>query len=337
MPMTNLWQDIVQAISDKDLKRAEVSVARLLKNDLSESDRARTLIYRARVRLLGLRPDDAMADIHEALDADEHIKQHPYTIEVLADTHFQRFEIASAGFSDRQDVIQAQAYYHQIIQEHPDYENLGWIYYQLGRTQLVANEPAQAKQSFQQGLFQPSWNKALTAYCYERLAFIAYYEQRAPREALTLIDKTLHTYPAEESRTWWIQAHLMRTKILQDLDIERAIRSARYIVGQASDPIYNKAVLAEVLFASAEMYAKSPGYERDAIGALQQFLQISRKPVGVDVTWSRAYEMLGDAHFTLGQFDQAMSAYQLCLQYNPYHPWEEAIVRRIEALNEMRK
>ena len=75
--MANLWQDVVQAISDKDLKRAEVAVARLLKNDLSEADRARTLIYRARVRLLGLRPDEAMDDIREAFAADEQIRQHP--------------------------------------------------------------------------------------------------------------------------------------------------------------------------------------------------------------------------------------------------------------------
>jgi len=335
--MANLWQDVIQAINHKDLKRAEIAVARLLKVELGNHDRARTLVYRARIRLLGLRPDDAMSDIQEAQAVDEHIKQHPYTLEVLADTHFQRFEVASAGFSDRQDVLQAQAYYHQIIRDYNDYDNLGWIYYQLGRTLLVVNEPLAARQAFQDGLFQPSWNKALSAYCYERLAFIAYYEYRKPREALTLIDKALHTYPTEESRTWWIQSHLMRTKILQDLDTERAIRSARYILGQASDPAYGKIVLAEVLFASAELYAKSAGYERDTITTLQQFFQISRKPVGVDVTWSRAYEMLGDAHFTQGQFDQAMNAYQLCLQYNPYHPWEEAIRQRIVALSEMKK
>src|SRR5690606_15759313 len=62
---------------------------------------------------------------------------------------------------------------------------------------------------------------------------------------------------------------------------------------------------------------------------LQQFLQLSRKPLGVDVTWSRVYEMLGDAYFKTAQYSAAASAYQNALQFNPYHPWELSLLYRI--------
>jgi tetratricopeptide (TPR) repeat protein len=62
---------------------------------------------------------------------------------------------------------------------------------------------------------------------------------------------------------------------------------------------------------------------------LQHFLQISKKPLGVDVTWARVYEMLGDAYFKTGQYSAAAGSYQAVLQFNPYHPWEVSLYFRI--------
>jgi tetratricopeptide (TPR) repeat protein len=58
-------------------------------------------------------------------------------------------------------------------------------------------------------------------------------------------------------------------------------------------------------------------------------MQYSKKPLGVDVTWSRVHELLGDAYFQLGQFMMAADAYEAALQHNPYHPWEISLHYRI--------
>jgi tetratricopeptide (TPR) repeat protein len=71
------------------------------------------------------------------------------------------------------------------------------------------------------------------------------------------------------------------------------------------------------------------GREREVINNLTQFTQLSRKPLGVDVTWSRVHEMLGDAYYRIGQFAAAANAYSGALQYNPYHPWETSLHYRI--------
>jgi tetratricopeptide (TPR) repeat protein len=85
--------------------------------------------------------------------------------------------------------------------------------------------------------------------------------------------------------------------------------------------------LAEALFTAGEFAVSL----KDAEGYLsvQQFLQVSKRPLGVDVTWSRVHEMLGDAYFRLGQYDEATSSYLAALQFNPYHPWEISVYFRI--------
>jgi tetratricopeptide (TPR) repeat protein len=336
--MVDLWQEIRDYIREHDSKRAEISIGRLLRTDLSPLERARIHIYRAQSRLLTLRPDEALDDIHyaEALFTD--ILKEPFTQEAYGDAYLQRFETASAGFADKTDVQRALSIYEILIQKFPDYDNLGWIYYQLGRAALVNNTPDEARDAFYKGLFNPSNVKSLTAYCYERLAFIALYEDRRAHYALTMIDKAIDTYPSKETNVWLVQAHLIRTKILREINIERTLASARFTTNlAASDNSFGKGFMADILFSIAEIYSKCQGYERDTVTTLQQFCQTSRRPVGVDVTWSRAHEMLGDAHYALSAFDSALHAYELCLHYNPDHPWGDAIRERITQLAESKK
>lgn len=336
--MADVWQEIVEAIRERDSKRAEIIIGRLLKTEMPSSERARAYVYRARTRLLTLRPDEALDDLQHAQSLSSEVLKDVFAQEVYGDAHLQRFEIASAGFADKTDVQKALSIYQQLIQQFPEYDNLGWIYYQLGRATLVNNIPDEARDAFYKGLFNPSNVKSLTAYCYERLAFIALYEDRQARYALTMIDKAIDTYPSRETNIWLIQAHLMRTKILREIDIERTLISARHTLNLAtSDSSFSKGFLADILFSVAEIYSKCSGYERDTIVTLQQFCQVSRRPVGVDVTWSRAHEMLGDAHYALASFELALTAYELCLHYNPYHPWGDAIRERIAQLTDFKK
>jgi tetratricopeptide (TPR) repeat protein len=58
-------------------------------------------------------------------------------------------------------------------------------------------------------------------------------------------------------------------------------------------------------------------------------MQLSKNPVGVDVTWSRAYEMLADAYFETQQYEAAVMAYHNALDCNPDHPWEESLHYRV--------
>jgi tetratricopeptide (TPR) repeat protein len=87
--------------------------------------------------------------------------------------------------------------------------------------------------------------------------------------------------------------------------------------------------LIEALLTAGELLSGLDGRERDVVNYLQQFLQIAKKPLGVDVTWSRVHEMLGDAYFKLGEYGTAAESFQAALQFNPYHPWEVSLRYRI--------
>jgi tetratricopeptide (TPR) repeat protein len=111
---------------------------------------------------------------------------------------------------------------------------------------------------------------------------------------------------------------------------EQALSAAEQALTLAENPgVENRPAWAEALLAAGELTASMAGREREAVSHLQQFLQVSRKPLGVDVTWSRVYEVLGDAYFELSQYEQAANAFRSALQYNPYHPWETSLLFRI--------
>lgn len=329
--MQDQMQMVDALLARGEIKRAEMLVAKQLRSQLTPPERARALICRARARLAGLRPEEALDDLtaSQALLPLEFEK--PDSLELEADCYFARFELAAVGFADRGDIAHAQLLYQRLVEETSGYTNQGWAYYQLGRIALMVSDSTEAEHCFRLALFAPSHLKTLTAFCYERLGFIAFYEQRDLNNALGLLNKAVDTYPTGEKHGWLVQVHLLRSKVLREMhDYQQALQAAETALAIASGGSpQDRHSMAEALLTTGELLASMEGRDRETIAHLQQFLQISRKPLGVDVTWSRVHEMLGDAYFRLGQYDLTGQAYQAALDYNPYHPWEISLYYRI--------
>ncbi len=326
-----LLSEIDDLLARNNIKKAEILIAKYLRADLPVRERATALIQRARIRLRSLRPEEAIEDILLARELMPATFDNPETLELLGDSYLARFESATVGFADRGDTTQAHLLYSQILEQSPNYSNRGWVYYQLGRIALSDNLVDKAEEALRQALLTPSHVRALTAYCYERLGFLAFYERRELQLAMGFLDKAVDTYPASENQAWLVQVHILRSRVLREQRAYRqAIVAAETAVTVAVSVLpEQRPILAEALLTAGEMLAGFAGRERDSINYLQQFLQITRKPLGVDVTWSRVHEMLGDAYFNLMQHDLATEAYEAALHYNPYNPWEISLHYRI--------
>lgn len=328
--MQKQFQQIERLIELRQIKKAEVQIARALRSTRAPRSQAKLLLYRARVRLLTARPDEALDDIETAIQNLDHETPPADILELKADCFLARFELSPPGFAERASVRKAQDLYQQIIEQHQQYTNLGWVYYQLGRISLIIDRVAAAEKFFHRALLSPSHVRALTAYCYERLGFIAFYESRQNHQSLTFLNKAIDTYPDSEPPLWKVQVYILCSRVLREIQPDDALRAAEQALQIAStDNSGNRAVLSEALFTIAELLYHRKQYHETLIDYLQQFIQVTRTPPGVDVTWSRVYEMLADSYFDLKQFDHAISAYEKALQFNPDHPWEENLRYRI--------
>jgi tetratricopeptide (TPR) repeat protein len=323
-------RQIKSLLSVGDVRRAETSIAKLLRSELSPADEAQVLALRARARLLAARPEEALDDIARAR---QHIDDRSLQMELLelsGDAHFARFELASLGFADRSHVRAAQECYSQIIRDAPDYPNRGWIHYQSGRIYLTEGQTDEAIQCFIDALLNPSPLPGLTAFCFERLGFVHVYEKRDLRRALGFLDKALYAYPTTEARVWVVRLQTLRARVLKDLgradDAVEAIETAIGIAQQNDD---TRIALADAFLTAGELYSQVSTRDKEVVARLQQYLQITRKPPGIDVTWSRVHEMLGTAYFNLGQYASSAAAYADALTYNPYHPWEATLLYQI--------
>lgn len=316
-------------VSKRDYKRAEVLIARALRLTLETGERVRLLLARARVRLKSGRIDDALLDLQkvESLTGDDF--HQPHVLELLADCYLARFELATVGFSDRADTDRAHSTYKRILNSHPTYTNSGWVRYQMGRVLLTEYKTQEAIACFQAALLEPSVVSSLTSFCYERLGFIDFYELRQLDRALHLLNKAIDTYPVHEDAYWLVQVQTLRSRVLRELkQIDEAVDAARSAVNIAASS-ESKRGMADALLSVSETLAPLPNRERETIQYLQQFVQISKKPLGIDVTWARVYEMLGDAHYRTNQYANALAAYEASLLYNPYTPWEMSLHYRL--------
>lgn len=324
-------QQIDSLLDARELKKAEVLIARQLRAEPSVTLRADLLLRRARARLIGLHPDDALEDILTARALEEERGDTPEVLELLADSYFARFELSPVGFAERGDAEQALAKYQEIITHHPDYENSGWVYYQLGRVLLSAGQPEQASECLQTALLKPSHVRALTALCYERLGFIHLFDYRNPGAALSFLDKAATTYPPGEPEVWLGQLHILRSRALREQQeypaALRAATEALTIMEQAGQDM--RSGQQDAHLALGEILTRVPGRESEAVSHLQMFLQIGKKPLGVDVTWSRVNELLGDMLYRLERHDAAIDAYNNALSFNPYHPWQATLFHQI--------
>ena len=247
-----------ELLNKRDIKRAEVLIARSLRAELSVRERARLLIARARARLLSARVDDALEDLDHARDLLLDEFETPLTIELLADCHFARFELASVGFADRSDTAQALAAYERILADFPEYSNRGWIYYQRGRILLTENRTEDAVDCFQNALLTPSIVTTLTAYCYERLGFVAFYEHRDFDHALSFLSKAVSTYSTGDDRLWLVHVHTLRSRVFRETrNYDSAIDAANTAINVAQNG-EGKAGLADALLNAAETLMALP-------------------------------------------------------------------------------
>jgi tetratricopeptide (TPR) repeat protein len=327
--MKQQFEQIEALIEARDVRKAEAIIANLLRSEPSQEQYLELLGYRIHVRLIASRVDDALHDLAEIQNANPQRSEHPHMLALVADCHLARFEIATVGFAKKEDLQVAKDLYQQIIDRFPAYDNLAWVYYQKGRAALISGEASSAETAFQKALFSPSKVAPLAACCYERLAFIAFYELRQAPQALIYLQKAIDIFPVKAASTWLIQVYLLRSRVLKDIDLNQAIEAAQEALKIASDDGQNRSLIAETTFALAELLATKVGSETEIIRYLQKFTQNSKAPLGVDVTWSRAYEMLGDAYYARKYYEEAVDAYRNVLLFNPYHPWEETVYYRM--------
>lgn len=325
--MNTLFNQIDDLLSRREIKKAEVQIAKQLRSDPSPKLRAELLLRRARARLIGQHPDDTLEDIQTARALAPDLAELPRVLELLADTYFARFELSAIGFTERNDADQALALYQRILDTTPDYENAGWILYQKGRVLLSAGETDAANNCLQEALLRSSTVSSLTALCYERLAFIHLFDYRNITAALSFLDKAAVTYPTTEPEAWLGQLYLLRSRALRERqDHDNALAAAVQalnIMEQLGQDM--RGGQQDSHLAIGEILAQMPGREGDAAAHLQQFLQLGKKPLGIDVTWSRVNELLGDMLFQQDRYDAAVEAYQNALSFNPYHPWQSTI------------
>ncbi|MEO8607680.1 MAG: tetratricopeptide repeat protein [Chloroflexota bacterium] len=325
--MKEQLQTIDELLTRNDVRKAETLIAKLIRSDVDIATRSQLLFRRARLRLLLGRPEDALDDLQNIPGETSKL---PATLELLGDIYFARFELASVGFADRNDTLRAQEYYNDIIQNNPRYSNLGWIYYQRGRIWITTDETDRAVECLQRALIAPSHIGFLTAYCYERLGFISFYEDRDLETALAFLNRAVNTYPSYSDKTWLIQVHILRSRVLRGLgDYESALGAAKDALSIVSNHPEKRQNFPEALLSVAELLAELENRDKEVVSALQQFIQSVKKPLGVDVTWSRVNEMLGNAYFNLGQYDSAITAYTAALQFNPDHPWALSLYYRV--------
>lgn len=322
--------DAIEALLGKrDFKRAEVLIARSLRASLNAEERVQLLIARARVRLKSGRIDDALIDLQKVQQLIPQEIEQPHVLELVADCHLARFELASVGFTDRGDTSKAREVYERLLQTHPAYANSGWVHYQMGRIFLTEFKTQEAVGCFHAALLEPSTAPALTSYCYERLGFIDFYEMRRLEPSLNFLNKAVATYPVFEDPYWLVQVHILRSRVLRELKrVEESVEAARMAVNLAASS-ESKRGLSDALLSVSETLSPLQGKERETIQYLQQFVQISKKPLGIDVTWARVYEMLGDAYAHSNQHINALAAYEAAFQYNPYTPWELSLHYRL--------
>src|SRR5690606_25709414 len=256
-------QNIEDFLARNEIKKAEIAIAKYLRSELDSPERAQFLIYRARARLRSARPEEAIDDLLTAHEFSQELFENPETLELLGDAYLARFEMASVGFADRSDTGQASQYFQHIVNQFPNYSNRGWVYYQLGRIALTNNTVEMAENYFQRALLTPSHVRALTAYCYERLGFVAFYEKRDLDLALGFFNKAIDTYPASENQAWTVQVHILRSRVLRERrDYGLALSSAETAisVGTGSGP-ENRTSLAEALLTAGELLAGFKGRE----------------------------------------------------------------------------
>lgn len=313
------------------LRRAEAHLAQVLTTPLDIWQRARLLVRRARIRLYLGRPEEAADDLRSAVAAAPELLDQAEARALRGDIALGLFEATPVGFADRALTDAAMDDYGAVLDQHPTYDNLGWVLYQWGRILLSRGLADEARAKFEVALSKRATVRVAQAYCCERIGFLCFTEYRDTEAALRWLSQAAATYPKDAPGSWLVQTHLLRSRVFQEQgQPELAAAAARTALAAISplDADYRNSQIAAHL-AIGQILAEAEGSEREAVEHLTQFFQLSRRPAGIDVTWSRAYELLGELFFRLEQYQKAIEAYRASLGYNPYHPWEVQICYQI--------
>lgn len=242
---------------------------------------------------------------------------------LLASAHFSRYQHAPIGHARRADAEQALKYYHALITRYPKFDNIAWVYYQMGLVLNALNEQDSACACFRNSLNMPSEDSAVKSYAYERLAHYEFYVRRDFKQAYNLLDLALAVYTSQPNKRWLIEAYLFKARIQQVLkQPEGTYQSVEKAIQHALTHFRNDTTeLSEILFASAELLTQIENHEKQSAKYMEEYLRIRPKPDGIDVSWSRANEIIANVRFAEGLYEESLNAYRATLEYNPYHPW----------------
>lgn len=312
-------------VETRDLRQADAILETLINGGLMSDELAEAWLYRARVRLLQSRPHDAL----RALDHSQHYvpTRRPDIIALRGDAYLLRYETSAIGFRQRADLAQAQHQYTHLLATYRGYANIAWVHYQQGRVALMQDDAPRATVLFCQALERPSVYPFLHAYCYERLAYIAYYDQHDAENADQHLQQAIATAPTQIERRWLIGVYLLQSRVLRARDVDRALASAR-TARELAEALNDQRVLADVHFTTAEIARAVSTQAELVINHLNAFIALTSPVQGIAVQQARAYEMIGDVHFEHAEYEEAQHAYTQALAINPYHPFAEALIYR---------
>jgi tetratricopeptide (TPR) repeat protein len=262
--------------------------------------------------------DDAWVELQALKAAHHEASFNAELVELEADCHLARFEASSVGFADRRELERAVELYQLLV---TSTANINWAHYQLGRARMLSMDYLSAVQEFQQALVLTGRNDIpeMTAYCYERLGYIEYYENRNPSSALSYLQRALDTYPADSDQLWQVSVYLLCGRILSEFyDLASAL-AATQIAFDVASRNNGKSLVAEALLATTELLATTSNNDHKIITTITRYMQFKSRPPGANLTWGRLNELLGDAYANLQQFDNAIDAYQSIHHFNPDH------------------
>jgi tetratricopeptide (TPR) repeat protein len=319
-----ILDEIDALLRQNEVKKAEVIIARNLRTrPLDGNGRANIMLRRAKARLASARADDALEDLQTAIALNPSLEHTHEAVILKGDIHFARFELAPVGFTDRTNANIARECYEQVVEEAA--EQASWVHYQLGRIAMSENEIDASENHFLAALKTAAVPERIHAMSYERLGFIALFEQRTPETALQYFQQAIEHYPANDDPGWLIQLYLRVSRCYLELkQYDNALEAARKALRdiQTGTTSSYRVALPEAHFALGEILADMPGNEEEAIEHYLRYLQSSKRPPGIDVTWSQVHETIAGLSFKLERYLQAINAYEKALEFNPYHPWE---------------
>lgn len=322
-------KEIDIALDGRNVKRAEVAIAKQLRAELDDLDQAALLWRRAQARLLNARPDDALQDVQSSIDLSPALANEPHIQTLLGDIFFARFELAPPGFLDRTDAEIAIKHYEAALEKDEGLQK-AWIYYQLGRIALSDDDSSLAERYFRLALREPNEPADSHALCYERLGFLALYERRDPSQALQHFQAATKLYPPDDSLDWQVQVFLQISRAYLGLyAYDEAVQAARQALRLATTPSLAQTMLPEAYITVGEVFSQIPNRENEAIEHYLNFLQSTSRPQGIDVTWSQVHEAIGMLSMRLTRYQQAAQSLEKALQFNPYHPWELTLKKHI--------